>query len=501
MAIDSAGEGRGDDVVKRPARFILTCLAMLAMVGCAQQPASQDVSLELERPTAVTASNYLRDKGYSLVSYDGHYDYTLDIKHLTRLPADYSWKLQRLEPSEYLGKLIDHESFIVENHPLDSWRSQHAKTPGQTRVTVWLVDGHIIGGISQPVAEWDTLNYGVFLWSLEGKNLREVHPDYLYRPAFYDHWLNKCINQRTEVPRENPSQFVVCRTLLRQALEAKWRCLIAGDDAILETWYSRESAVLRQTEQIRVLRDWLLPRLQQGQQYLSYDIDVELRSILKNEPNCLRLLATETVTLYYASMAEPLNVHAVEVVRNHDLTLIREDGRWVIAADIYRDDIGEEPTDVNATLAQLRETLFALQEQGFPGAAGESQEGPAGMTDFPEVVLHLEPGSDWNAERVGRKLLEFYLLAFTAENVDPVYRLKDYAVGGILDLHDIEPWGFRLRIGCAVQPFLNLEEDSPWLKMGRQLEENGWIIDIEMVVTVVKEGSAYTLRTHPSEET
>lgn len=127
---------------------------LIILIGCMN---SND-SIE-ESP----AKQYLEQKGFQVVSYEGNTgSYELTSSKLFTLPYFQIWAVQSVDPSEYFGKTIEVENFIVKNHPL---------ARGKVDVSVLLVDGEPIGGTSFP-------NGGQLVgsvYSVDGKTLEEVH--------------------------------------------------------------------------------------------------------------------------------------------------------------------------------------------------------------------------------------------------------------------------------------------------------------------------------------
>ncbi|MEW9669867.1 hypothetical protein [Ammoniphilus sp. 3BR4] len=118
-------------------------------------------------------AQYLEQKGYKVLSIEGSVEtYELSKEKITTSPYAIAWGLQTVEPSEYFGKTVDIQKFVVENHPLDNWESNNVKSKGKTEVYVYVVDGKAIGGTSLPVTDDVSVRGGY--WSLDGKTLEEV---------------------------------------------------------------------------------------------------------------------------------------------------------------------------------------------------------------------------------------------------------------------------------------------------------------------------------------
>ncbi|MFD1179458.1 hypothetical protein ACFQ3W_24620 [Paenibacillus puldeungensis] len=124
---------------------------------------------------------YLENKGFQVVSYEGLAEsYELTKQKIVTLPYMIYWGLQLGDPSQYFGKTVNVEKFIVKNHPLSQ---------GKVDVYVYEVNGLPIGGTSYP--HGDTSDGGY--WSLEGKTLEE-----LQTKSFQDwqkNWINKYSNE------------------------------------------------------------------------------------------------------------------------------------------------------------------------------------------------------------------------------------------------------------------------------------------------------------------
>jgi hypothetical protein len=95
------------------------------------------------------------------------------------LPYSIDWASQDVDPSQYIGKNIDVEKFIVKNHVLDHWqmksKSSHMKSDGKTQVFVYVVDNKAVGGTSFPDISGSLILMGGY-WLLDGKTLNEKDP-------------------------------------------------------------------------------------------------------------------------------------------------------------------------------------------------------------------------------------------------------------------------------------------------------------------------------------
>lgn len=108
------------------------------------------------------AFEYLQNKGYQVVSYEGKVDsYVLTKKKLVEMPYMIYWGLQNVNPKDYLNKKIDVEKFVVSNHPLSS---------DKVDVFVFVADNEPFGGTSNPHDHVVATGY----YSLTGKTLEDV---------------------------------------------------------------------------------------------------------------------------------------------------------------------------------------------------------------------------------------------------------------------------------------------------------------------------------------
>jgi len=137
-----------------------------------------------ESKTKDVARIYLERKGYRIVSYNGNVEnYQLTKGKLLHMPYSQYWQMQDVDPSEFLGKTVVVEKFIVNNHPLDSWQSvskrpeEVVRSKGKTNVWVCVVENQVVGGISYPVLN-EFMAGGV--WALDGRTWEQVHPNTNY---------------------------------------------------------------------------------------------------------------------------------------------------------------------------------------------------------------------------------------------------------------------------------------------------------------------------------
>ncbi|OEF99017.1 hypothetical protein BHF71_10255 [Vulcanibacillus modesticaldus] len=122
------------------------------------------------------ASEYLKHKGYTVISYEGNIE-TYQLTKETLIQPRYLllWSVQKTNPLDYIGKKVYVEKFIVKNHPLDVWESGLLKSSGKTEVHLFIIDNKVIGGISAPVIKGDNSKITSNIWSLEGKTISEIH--------------------------------------------------------------------------------------------------------------------------------------------------------------------------------------------------------------------------------------------------------------------------------------------------------------------------------------
>lgn len=121
-------------------------------------------------------SEYLKHRGYDVISYEGNIEtYQLTKETLTQLRYLLLWSVQKTNPVDYLGKQVYVEKFIVKNHPLDAWRSALLHSLGKTEIHLFIIGNKVVGGISAPVIKGDNTKIASNIYSLEGKNITEVH--------------------------------------------------------------------------------------------------------------------------------------------------------------------------------------------------------------------------------------------------------------------------------------------------------------------------------------
>ncbi|MCR8645714.1 hypothetical protein NV379_24035 [Paenibacillus sp. N1-5-1-14] len=144
----------------------LSVFLLFLLIGCNQIPKDR-----------LTAKLFLEQKGYKMVSYEGHPEnYELTSEKLIAMPYMMVWGLQQLNPKSYIGKMIHVEKFIVSNHPLSR---------GNVVVNVFEVEGKPVGGTSIPYSDSNFVMAGG-CWSLEGKSLEEIQGETFQSKTFQE---------------------------------------------------------------------------------------------------------------------------------------------------------------------------------------------------------------------------------------------------------------------------------------------------------------------------
>ncbi len=148
-------------------KYIIAFLLLaIALVGCSQTEKKEKTLSE----NGQAAKVFLEEMGYEVEEVDKEGTQELSKKDLLTKDAQQVWAVQYKEPDEFLGKKIDTVGFTVKNHPLDDRYRE-----GKTKVTVFLVDGEVIGGWSYPIASTPLASPP---YSLDGKTAEEVKGDY-----------------------------------------------------------------------------------------------------------------------------------------------------------------------------------------------------------------------------------------------------------------------------------------------------------------------------------
>ena len=137
------------------------------------------------------ANTYIENKGYNVISHEENFEtYTLTKETMTEEKYLLQWSVQEENPIDYLGETVYVEKFIVNNHPLDSWESGRIQSLGKTELYVFIINNHVIGGISTPILEVDNVLTPV--WSLDGKTINEIHS------INFNEWKNNLIMKLEE---------------------------------------------------------------------------------------------------------------------------------------------------------------------------------------------------------------------------------------------------------------------------------------------------------------
>ena len=138
--------------------YLLICLLLS---GCVQD----DDQLPLTKKARIS-KEYLEDKGYVILTYEGEETKTYTKSDLTKLPHKQDWAVQTIEPDPYLNKEIHLVHFFVKGHPLDD-----EFQGGKTSVTVMMWNEEVIGGTSYPYSKHNDLLGGSY--SLDGETSEE----------------------------------------------------------------------------------------------------------------------------------------------------------------------------------------------------------------------------------------------------------------------------------------------------------------------------------------
>ena len=150
--------------MRSPILILALTIALVLAVGCSSR------RVELDSPSAGLARDFLSNKGYEIVSYEGNRQYALTKDGIRSKGFHYAWMFQSADLLQYSGKTMKVEEFCVSGHPLDTFARADSRAVGETRVCVFIVSDEVIGGYSMPLlAPRDTdARYGITLWALEG---------------------------------------------------------------------------------------------------------------------------------------------------------------------------------------------------------------------------------------------------------------------------------------------------------------------------------------------
>ena len=124
--------------------------------------------------TAQAAREYLEQQEYTVLSYEQQSDrYQLTDSKLESLPYSFEWGSPGNDPGPYIGKTVNVETFIVQNHSLDHWECcEGVKSKGKAYTHVFVVDNQVIGGTSAPYGIEQAGLVGGY-WSLDGREAEE----------------------------------------------------------------------------------------------------------------------------------------------------------------------------------------------------------------------------------------------------------------------------------------------------------------------------------------
>ncbi len=162
---------RGDVL---PKYIVLIFTFIIIVTGC------RETEIQLSE-NAKIAKDYLEQNEYEVISYQGESNLEITKTELRTMPIQQLWSVQRIEPDEYLNKKIDAILFTIKNHPLDDVFNR-----GETSVTVWLLDGEVIGGLSSPISKSNDIVGAPY--SLNGKTSEEIKGDY---STWLKEWTDK----------------------------------------------------------------------------------------------------------------------------------------------------------------------------------------------------------------------------------------------------------------------------------------------------------------------
>ncbi|KZE52304.1 hypothetical protein AV540_10575 [Brevibacillus parabrevis] len=113
------------------------------------------------------SAEYAASLGYTFVSYEGTFSYTLEKKMLTELPDMAVWSVMQVDPLLYIGKQIDVHKIMVTGHPLDDY----PESLGKTSLALYFCQGRFVGGTSFPATSEALFGSP---YSLDGKTLEEL---------------------------------------------------------------------------------------------------------------------------------------------------------------------------------------------------------------------------------------------------------------------------------------------------------------------------------------
>lgn len=117
------------------------------------------------------ADDFLKEKGYKVLSYEGMTNYTLMKEMLLSQSEMVFWSVQNDKPDKYINKNLTLETFVVKNHPLDKKFKGDEKYLKRVRTMVLYRNADVIGGISFPISKEEFLDNP---YSLDGKTVEEI---------------------------------------------------------------------------------------------------------------------------------------------------------------------------------------------------------------------------------------------------------------------------------------------------------------------------------------
>ncbi len=122
---------------------LLISFFLVLMAGCVKEDENLSAKGEI-------AKSHLEDLGYKILSFESEDVLRFSKAQLEVLPYKAMWEVQSVSPDKYIDKNIDTVDFIVRNHPLDDLFDM-----GKTRVTVFIYNDEVIGGLSSPTSKYN----------------------------------------------------------------------------------------------------------------------------------------------------------------------------------------------------------------------------------------------------------------------------------------------------------------------------------------------------------
>lgn len=123
--------------------YTIVLLISILLLGCT--PIIPETSYSISEDLAKT---FLQEHGYNIIRYDGNRHVTMTEDFIGTHEVRLSWQLIDVEPKELINEVIRVELFQVTDHVLDIF-SEYDKTS----IEVWIRDGEIIGGTSEPTTD------------------------------------------------------------------------------------------------------------------------------------------------------------------------------------------------------------------------------------------------------------------------------------------------------------------------------------------------------------